>query len=704
MGVSRFLEEQGVMFKRFCVFLFCSYLAACSQSGAPPISAEARLADGGSGTDWAAFGGTYGEQHFSPLDEINAGNVGRLGLVAFTDLGQGNSVTAPIVVDGILYLANRHSVVHAIEAKTGKELWVHDTRAAELAGKRLRVAWGSRGIAWRDGLLYTGTTDGRLVALDAKTGKEVWSVLTVESNDIRFINGAPRVFGDKVIIGHGGADSGTTRGYVTAYDALTGKFLWRFFVVPGKPGVDLDETTKRAAHTWSGEWWKLGGGGTVWNAITYDPDTNTVFLGTGNGYPWNHRIRSQGQGDNLFLCSVVALDGNTGAYKWHYQVNPGDTWDYNASMDMALAELAIDGKPRKVLLTAPKNGFFYVLDRLTGKLISAKPFVDKVTWASGIDLQTGRPVENPGARFPNGTSFDLWPSFVGGHSWLPMAYSPKTSLVYIPTIEVGATYSDAGIDLKKWTPPTNNTADVGLMVDFAAVKDGSDERRSYLQAYDPVRQVRVWQAPTPGPIGGGVAVTAGGLVFHGTIDGNFNALDAKSGKLLWSFAAGTPILAPPIVYRVDGRQFVSVITGMGGSFGTYSSILPKLVDYRTQAHYVLTFALDGTSSLPTRAVPPPAPLQDPGFRMDKIAADRGAVVFWTHCYYCHGSNAVGAGTAPDLRTSPLLLNQLAMRQVLHDGVLAANGMPKFEEISDEGIADLRQFLRQEAASWRETQP
>lgn len=662
-------------------------------------ASHAMLLDTASGDNWPGFGRTYGEQHYSPLDAISAQNVAQLGLVWSNDLGPGNSVTGPIEVDGVIYLANRHNVIHAIDARTGRELWVHDTHAAERAGHRLRVAWGSRGVAWWNGRIYTGTTDGRLVALDAKTGREVWSVVTVGTDDIRYITGAPRIFGDKVIVGHGGADSGTTRGYVTAYDAATGKQAWRFYTVPGQPGVDTDETTQRAAKSWAGEWWKLGGGGTVWNSMSYDAATDTVFLGTGNGYPWNHRLRSKGQGDNLYLCSIVALDGKTGKYKWHYQINPGETWDYNASMDIELADLPIDGTLRKVVMTAPKNGFFYVIDRITGQLISARPFVDKVTWASGIDLASGRPLENPLARFADGATFEMWPGFVGGHSWLPMAFSPITRLVYLPTIEVGATYSEVGVDMAHWQPPKGNVPDVGVYADFA---DGGTPRRSYLQAYDPVTQRRVWQVPTPGVISGGAVATAGGLVFQGGLDGRFMAYDAKDGRLLWSFAADAPVLAPPIVYRVKGREYVSVITGTGVSYGTYSSIMGKPVDYRTQAHRVLTFALGGKAALPAPVASTLAPVDDPEFHLDTAMAERGAAVYNTHCFVCHGSNAVGAGTAPDLRTSAVLLDAAVLRAVMHDGALTANGMPQFEELSDEQLGDLRQYLRQQAQLWRKS--
>src|SRR3546814_470309 len=405
-------------------------------SGGAASGAAARLLDGSDGADWPAFGRTYGEQHYSPLDEVNRDTVSRLGLAWSVDLPLGNSVTGPVAVDGVLYTATGYSVVRAFDAATGRQLWEYDPGAPEAAGRKLRQGWGSRGIAWWNGKVYTGTQDGRLIAIDAKTGKPLWSQMTVGKGDVRFISGPPRVFDGKVIIGHGGADVGSIRGYVTAYDAETGKQLWRFWTVPGQPGVDDDETTRIAAESWSGEWWKYGGGGTVWNAITYDAELDTIYLGTGNGAPWNHKIRSAGKGDNLFLASVVALDAKTGKYKWHYQFNPAESWDYNASMDMELADLQIDGKARKVLMTAPKNGFFYVIDRTNGKVISAEPYV-KVTWASKIDLKTGRPVERPGIRYEDAPA-TIMPTPIGAHSWLPMAYSPQARLVYIPAIELEA--------------------------------------------------------------------------------------------------------------------------------------------------------------------------------------------------------------------------------------------------------------------------
>jgi len=660
--------------------------------------AHEKLLDISSGSDWPAFGRTYGEQHYSPLEKINEDNVTKLGLAWSLDLMPGHSTTGPLAVEGKIYFATKHAVIHAVDAMTGREVWVHDSQAAAKAEHRLRQAYGTRGIAWWNSKIYSGTTDGRLIALDAETGREQWSVLTVPGgeNDVRFISGAPRVFDGKVIIGHGGADAGPTRGYVTAYDAETGEQLWRFYTVPGNPADGLENAAMAlAAKTWSGEWWAFGGGGTVWNAITYDAETDTIFLGTGNGYPWNHRIRSEGKGDNLFLSSIVALHARTGEYKWHYQTNPGETWDYNAAMDMQLADLEVDGKSRKVLMTAPKNGFFYVIDRLTGELISAQPFAHQ-NWASHIDLATGRPVEDPDARFPDGKTFLMWPGTVGAHNWLPMAFSPKTNLVYIPTLEMANSYSDAGVDLKGWAPSDNNLADGGVIVDPTPSAAGLLNGTSYLQAWNPVSQERVWEVPTPGLTGGGVAVTAGGLVFQGQIDGNFNAYSASSGELLWSYEVGAPVIGPPITYLVNGQQYVTVISGMGTSFGIMGELLPFSIDYRTQKRRVLTFALNGTVTLPPSEKAELKAVNDPNYSPDMESAQRGEPLYEQACGVCHGVGTVAGGTAPDLRASYATLDANAFGLIVREGLLTHNGMPRFGEFDDQKLSDIREYIRAKA--------
>ena len=658
-----------------------------------------QLGDEADGRDWPGFGRTYGEQHFSPLAEINAASIGKLALAWSMDLPPGNSATGPIEVAGTLYFARFYSEVNAVDAATGKLLWKYDPKAPEVSGVRLRQGWGSRGVAWWNGKIYTATQDGRLIALDAKTGRALWSVQTLDTGDPRFISGPPRVFNGKVLIGNAGADEAAIRGYVTAYDAESGKQLWRFWTVPGDPTKGFEnKAMEMAAKTWAGEWWTKGGGGTVWNAMSYDAATDTVFIGTGNGSPWNRKLRSDGKGDNLFLCSIVALDGKSGAYKWHYQINPGESWDYNAAMDMQLADLTIGGQPRKVLITAPKNGFVYVLDRLTGKLISAKPFVP-VTWAKGIDIASGRPIENPGIRYESGTA-TISPTPIGAHSWVPMAFSRQTGLVYIPAIDLKVTYDDRGITPQNWKRKGGMALDYGVNPSIAFPK-GNEDSASSLVAWDPVRQREAWRVKTPIHFNGGVLATGGNLVFQGQMDSKFNAYDARTGQLLWSFDARAPVIAPPISYSVNGKQYVTVISGNGTSGGFLGAALARYgIDYRTQARRVLTFAVGGTATLPPKIPYVAKAIDDPLFKPDPASEARGSMVYNTRCVVCHGGGVAAAGTAPDLRTSGAILSQPSLDAILHDGVLVSQGMPRFEELSDQERADVRQFLRSMAGELR----
>lgn len=675
-------------------FLFSVVVMAAS-IGRPAHSATAP--DEG---NWDAYGRTFDENHFSPLREIDTGNVGRLKLAWYLNLDPMISTFgAPLAVDGVLYFGIGHSVVHAVDAASGKLLWKYDPKVAEVAGEKLRAAHGIRGIAWWKGKVITGTQDGRLIAIDAKSGKPVWSVQTTQGpTDGRYITGAPRVFGDKVIIGHGGADFLPVRGYVTAYDAATGTQLWRFFTVPGDPSKGFeDETQKTAAKTWTGDWWKYGGGGTVWNAITYDPLYDRIYLGTGNGDPWNQKIRSPGGGDNLYLCSIVALDAKTGRYVWHYQTDPGETWDFNSDMDIELATLELGGRKRNVILHAPKNGFFYVIDRYNGKLISAEPFT-KVTWASRIDLKTGRPVENPEARFPNGQGV-IQPGGTGGHNWEPMAYSPVTQLVYIPTTELPFHYDYQGIDLKHWHATEHLQTNTGYnALRFKDAPPVAPVALGNLQAYDPVTQKTVWKVPLSAPYNGGVAVTGGNLVFQGNATGHFVAYDAKSGAPLWDFDAQDGIVGQPISYLVDGHQYITVITGFSG---VPAAMGPQVAqyhwDYRTQKRRVLTFKLDGTATLPPAAAPTiTANVDDPQFQIEPANLDKGVAVYADRCFHCHGIAAVAAGGAPDLRKSPIPLNPAAFANVVRGGALQPHGMPKYGELTDDDLLALRTFIRYQA--------
>ncbi len=646
-------------------------LPGCQKPAGPPRDSVAAYP-----ADWPQFGRTEGSQGFSPLTRINAGNVGQLGLAWSFDLEPGHSVTAPVEANGVVYLATRHSLVTALDAVTGKQLWRYDPHSPEVAGLKLRRAWGSRGLAYDDGRVFVGTMDGRLISLDAKTGKEAWSVATGQPGDDRFITGAPRIFNGKVLIGHGGGDVVPTRGYVTCYDAKTGKQLWRFYTVPG-PGAPEDEAQAAAAKTWHGEAWKAGGGGVVWNAMTYDAEMNRVYIGTGNAEPYDRSLRSEGKGDNLYTAAIVALDADTGKYVWHYQVNPGEEWDFDADMDMLPATLNIDGKPRKVLMQAPKNGFFYVLDRETGKPISAEPFAT-VNWATKIDLVTGRPVEVDAARFHGKAAFLMRPTPTGAHNWLPMAFSPKSGLVYIPVSERGVKWADPFPDYLPRLPEGDH---------------------SYLKAWDPIRQKAVWQVEAAGPFPGGAIATAGDLVFQGQMDRSFNAFAAADGKKLWSFDARAPAIAPPITYEVKGVQYVTVITGFGASASLFLQPEQRItnLDYRAMPRRVLTFALGGKATLPPApAAPAQVAAPDPDFKPDAARMSRGAGAFAANCILCHGINVVAAGAAPDLRYSPAVTAMENFASVVRDGALLARGMPRFDELTADQTEDIRFYVRARA--------
>ena len=683
---------------RTMTWVVCAWLgvllAATGPSRLQAANSTSHYLDSSGGRDWPGYGRTFGEQHYSPLTQINQANIGRLGLAWSMDLGPESSVTQPISVDGVLYFATGYSLVHAVDAATGKLLWRYDPKATEKAGLNLRYGWGSRGIAWWNGKIYTGTVDGRLIALDAGSGAPLWSVQTFDKSiGVASITGAPRVFGSKVIIGFGN-DTGKNRGYVTTYDAENGRQLWRFYTVPSDPAKVFENSAMQmAAKTWAGEWWKAGGGGCVWNAMAYDAESDLVYLGTGNGTPHNRRVRSEDRGDNLFLTSIVALKGNTGEYQWHYQVTPGDTWDYEPVSDIELADLVIGGKTRKVLMQASKNGFFYVLDRLTGELLSAEPYA-RVTWASRIDLKSGRPVENTGARYPNGTTVEIWPSGWGAHGWLPMSYSPKTRLAYIPVIEMGMKFNDRGIDLRNGRVPTDRIVNPGYNAEQLAGTGA-------LVAWDPVTQKPLWKLLQPTIVNGGVMATAGDLVFQGTVDGTFNAYSATSGKRLWSFAAQAPVFAPPLSYAVDGRQFVTVLTGLGTMTALIAAakIEKYGIDPRSQARRVLTFALDGHSKLPSAVAVRFSAVEDPDFKPDAHSAELGRAIFGI-CAECHGGQAIGVIQAPDLRRSVIPLSAEAFSRVVRDGAFVSKGMPAFGELTDEQLSQLRQYIRTQAQELR----
>lgn len=650
------------------------------------------------GSDWPAGGRDYSDQHFSPLHEIDRKTVPGLALAWYADIPAPElAVSTPLAVNGVLYASTGYSITRAFDAATGRKLWEYDP---QVRGDRMRASWGTRGLAYWKGHVIIAATDGRLISLDAATGKPLWSVQTLENGDSRYITGAPRVFGDRVIIGNGGSDNGN-RGYVAAYDAASGRFLWRFYTVPGDPAKGFEnDAMAMAAKTWTGRWWDNGGGGSVWHAITYDPDFDTLYLGTGNGAPWNRRLRSPGGGDNLFLCSIVALDAKTGRYKWHYQVNPGETWDYNAAMDIQLATLDIGGRRRKVLMQAPKNGFFYVIDRETGKLISAEKFT-KVTWADRIDAKSGRPVETADARFPTGGAL-LWPGTNGAHNWQAMSFNPGTGLVYIPQLEMPGYFSDKTIDPRRWKPPSSKW----LLNSGLDPMTGDDVPRniasSALIAWDPVAQKERWRVAQTGFWNGGTLSTAGGLVFQGQSDGRFRAYAADNGKPLWSFDAQTGIIGTPISYRAGDTQYVTVIAGYGATGAMFGSLSAQLGwQAQTQPRRILTFSLKGHARLPARpAAPPLAFVEDTAYRADPVQENRGKSRYHASCFMCHGIAAIAGGQAPDLRTSGAILSPEGFEAIVHAGALEDKGMPRFREFTGSDMEEVRAYLRSRAAQSR----
>ncbi len=666
----------------FGLVLALALVAGCQKSspvGQAAVNADRLVNAEAEPGSWMSHGRTYSEQRFSPLDSINTGNISRLGLAWYADLdtNRGQEAT-PLMVDGALYVSTAWSRVKAYDAKTGRLLWQYDPQVP--GGRAVNACCDvvNRGVAVWDGKVFVGTIDGRLIALDSKTGKVLWDVVTVDQSKPYTITGAPRVVKGKVLIGNGGAEFGV-RGYVSAYDANTGEMAWRFYTVPGNPADGFEAPIlEEAAKTWSGEWWALGGGGTVWDSMSYDPELDLLYIGVGNGSPWNHSLRSEGKGDNLFLASIVALDPDDGSYRWHYQVSPGETWDHTATQQMILANLTIDGAERRVLMQVPKNGFFYVLDRETGQLISAKN-VTEIAWASHVDLATGRPVERPEARYNlTGRIFRSTHNPNGVHTWHSMSYSPQTGLVYLPIhgtpFEFGKPAEYQPVKLA-----TNSGADFSsnAMLDAKWVDENTYGR---LIAWDPVAQREVWRVERAGQANGGALSTAGGLVFQGTGSGEFTAIDARTGEQLWSFPAQTGIIAAPISYAIDGEQYVAITVGTGGSWAMIGGAGNMKGYALPNVSRVLVFKLDGKLQLPAAPAMVRPPIDPPPATAAPEVVARGAPLYETWCGSCHGAGVVGVGLLPDLRRTPMLRAPEQFEQVVIGGAREPHGMASFREV------------------------
>ena len=643
--------------------------------------------------DWLTYGRNYGEERYSPLSQITKENVNQLGLAWSINLGTSRGIEAtPLVVDGIMFISGPWSVVYAIDTRKGKILWTYDPQVPKGFGEKACCDVVNRGLAMYKGNIFVGTLDGRLVSINAATGKKKWEVLSVSHDRSYTITGAPRVMDGKVIIGNSGAEYGV-RGYVTAYDAMTGKKVWRFFTVPGNPANGFEHPEMEvAAKTWKGEWWKYGGGGTAWDAFAYDPKLKLIYVGTGNGSPWNREIRSPGGGDNLYLSSILAIHAETGKLKWHYQTTPGESWDFTAVQQIILTQLEIKGKKRDVLMQAPKNGFFYVLDRNTGELLSAEPYV-YVNWASKVDMKTGRPVETPNARYLTSNE-QIYPGPFGGHNWQPMAFNPKTNLVYIPAREQSFTYGnqqDFVYDKDHWSlgissnpaNPTNKDAK------FA---------KSYgkLIAWDPVLNKEVWSKVEKTTWNSGVMTTSD-LVFQGTAEGDFNAMDARTGKVIWTKNLGTGIVAPPITYLVDGVQYVTIAVGWGGVQGQSNRNTEQI-----NPGTVYTFAIGKNAAMPVFEKQPKKEYLTLPVEVTEAQVERGSNLFGKYCSACHTLSAGNpGGNIPNLTYShPDIMG--AFHQIVGDGIFLPKGMPKFGgRLSNEDISNIKGYILATAKKNRE---
>ncbi len=621
--------------------------------------------------NWITYGRTYSEQRFSPLARITADNVKQLGLAWFADLDtdRGQEAT-PLVIDGVLYVSTAWSMVKAFDANTGTLLWSYDPQVPRALGVRGCCDVVNRGVAAWKGKIFVGTFDGRLVAIDASTGKPAWSVMTVDPSKPYTITQAPRVIKGRVVIGNSGSEYGV-RGYISAYDAETGKLAWRFYTVPADPAQPQESPIlAEAAKTWHGEWWKYGGGGTVWESLSYDPDLNLIYFGVGNGLEWDQGYRSASQGDNWFLSSIVAINADTGDYVWHYQATPGEEWDFDAVQQLILADLTIGGAHRQVLMQANKNGFFYVLDRKTGQLISAKNFTP-VTWASGVDQKTGRPIENPGIRYDKtGKPATLLPGALGAHSWQAMAFNPNTRLVYIPAQEIGMTYTST----KDFTP-----APMGWNV--ATATTNTPNVKGYLIAWDPVNQKEVWRANYLGPWNGGVLTTAGDLVVQGNAAGDFSAYRASTGEKLWSISAQSPVMAAPVTYELDGEQYIAVLAGWGGAYPLLEGQQSAKSGNERNVSRLLVFRLGAKARLPSLLPEAKLILDPPPDAADPATVAAGEALFGRYCGVCHGEAAVGGGVVPDLRASPFIAVD-AWYSIVLDGALKEGGMAPFGSVLD----------------------
>jgi len=626
---------------------------------------------------WMSYGRDYSEQRYSPLEQITADNAGQLGLTWYADLSErgGSYETTPVAVDGRIYITSPWSKVYAFDAKTGKQLWKYDPKVPGAFAVKLCCGIVNRGVAVWKGKVIWGTLDGRLVAVDAKSGKKLWEKQVTDPSLTLSITGAPRIADGRIFIGEAGAEF-HQRGYLAAYSADNGKELWRWWAVPGDPSKGFEQPELEwAAKTWNGEWWKTGGGGTPWDGITYDPVTDLVYVGTGNGAPWPAEIRSPGGGDNLFTSSIVALDAKTGKYKWHYQEVPEDSFDFDSTQQIVTADLVIGGEKKHVVMHAPKNGVFYVLDAFTGKVLNAHLYVPTANWFTGFDANF-RPKLNPEANYGKiGKGFHVVPSAAGAHSWHPMAFSPETGWMYIPT-----TYGSFPLVAEAGAKMGNQLLSINVAKRPNDPPPKLEGAGSYLLAWDPVNMKEVWKQPL-GSARAGVMATAGNLVFQGSTPNRFAAFRADTGDQVWTTDTQSNIVGGSASYAVDGEQYVAVVAagqgrppGGGGGPPTGSSY------WAPNYARLLVYKLGGKAVLPAAAEYVPQPLMPPENFGDEAQIARGEGNYTAHCASCHGNSGRVSSVFPDLRYAGALHSAEAFKAIVIDGAMEMNGMVSFRKV------------------------
>jgi quinohemoprotein ethanol dehydrogenase len=683
MKVAFRAEGMHMKFTTMVAIAALTALAGCGAKPGGKLAAvdDARLVAGSpDGADWLSYGRTMDEQRFSPLTLVSDTNVKDLGLSwsADMDTARGQEAT-PIVVDGVMYVSTAWSLVKAYDATNGKLLWSYDPQVPRAKLVDVCCDAVNRGVAVYKGRVYVATLAGHLVALNADDGKVLWDKMTIPENSHMAITGAPRIVKGKVLIGSAGSEY-ITRGYLAAYDAESGKEVWKFYTVPGDPTKSFEgKHLETASKTWAPDAWKRGGGGTVWDSITYDPQTDLVYFGTANAEPWNPAARGSKAGDSLYTASIVAVKADTGEYAWHFQETPEDRWDFDSNQQITVANLTIAGKERRVLMHAPKNGFFYVLDAKDGKFISGKQFAKTVTWATGLDPVTGKPNVVADAKYElTGKPFVGLPGAMGAHSWTPMSFSPKTGLVYIPVNEAAQPYNAAAKDWK----PSQTGFQTGMDIGPLATPTDPNVRRAImaattgsLMAFDPVAGKARWTVELAGPSNGGTLATAGNLVFQGTAGGEFRAYTADTGKQLWSFATQTGVIAAPMTYSVKGEQYVAILVGWGGVFDVAPpGFLARKSGSVRNVSRMLVFKLGAKGALPPLAAEAKALLDPPPVTGTPAQMAQGQSLYQNSCSFCHGDSGAAGGLNPDLRHSATLNNPQLWQDIVHDGVLSNNGM------------------------------